>query len=72
MENGLVTAYTETRIEGRTALQVSRSIRRSPTETEAILAELERDGIARETDGHWRLTDDAEARFGRCFRELTI
>ena len=72
MEIVVVTPYTETRIEGRTVLQVSRSIRRSPTETEEILAELERDRIAEKTDGLWRLTDEAEARFGRCFRELTI
>lgn len=50
MEIVVVTPYTETRIEGRTVLQVSRSIRRSPTETEEILAELERDRIAEKTD----------------------
>jgi hypothetical protein len=57
-------------IAGRTVAEVSRTIRRSTADTAELLAELERDGIAQETDGLWRLTDEAETRFGRAFRDL--
>ena len=63
---------TETVTKGRSVYQVARSIRRSRDYTVELLADLERDGIAEEIDGLWRLTDAAEARYGRAFRELSI
>jgi len=63
---------TATKTTGRTVHQVARSIRRSRDYAAELLADLERDGIAEETNGLWRLTDEAEVRFGRAFRELSI
>lgn len=63
---------TEAASKGRTVHQVARSIRRSRDYAAELLADLERDGIAEETNGLWRLTDEAEVRFGRAFRELSI
>ena len=71
MKSVVTSTATEVVIVGRTVDQVSRSIRRSVEFTAELLAKLERDGIAEETDGHWRLTDDAEASFGRAFREMS-
>ncbi len=40
--------------------------------TEELLAESEADGIVESADGAWRLSDEAEHRFGRALRGLTL
>jgi hypothetical protein len=63
---------TATKTTGRTVHQVARSIRHSVDYAAELLADLEREGIAEETDGLWRLTDAAEGRFGQAFRAMSI
>ncbi len=51
---------------------LARRLNRSHAWTEQLLAESEADGIVESADGVWRLSDEAERRFGRALRGLTL
>lgn len=55
---------------GLTVAQLAARIYCSEERTLAILRSLERDGLAVETRGVWRLTEQAERRHGRHLREV--
>lgn len=55
-------------LPGRSLEQIAESIGRGTEFTAAVLRELDRDGIVEQLEDGWRLTPEAEARYGPAIR----
>jgi hypothetical protein len=59
-------------VNGLTADELGERIGRSERFTASLLADLENQGLAQETDGIWRLSEDAERSIGAALRGLPL
>jgi hypothetical protein len=60
----------DVRMRGRTLDQVTAAIGQSRDETADILTDLVKRGIAQRVSNRFRLTDEADRKFGRLLREV--